>query len=106
MIEGVVNAALEAVVPLRVQGPAGRTREVQAVVDTGYSGFLTLPAGLVIELGLPFAYMGQALLANVASRWRQEMVATPTRLAARMSCLSRVAKSMLRRMANSRYEAS
>ena len=34
------------------------------MVDTGYSGFLTLPAGLVIELGLPFAYMGQALLAN------------------------------------------
>ena len=35
-------------------------------MDTGYSGFLTLPPGLVAELGLPFAYMGQALLANDA----------------------------------------
>ena len=35
-------------------------------MDTGYSGFLTLPPGLVAELGLPFAFMGQALLANDA----------------------------------------
>lgn len=35
-------------------------------MDTGYSGFLTLPPGLVDELRLPFAYMGQAYLANDA----------------------------------------
>ena len=35
-------------------------------MDTGYNGFLTLPPGLVAELGLPFAYMGQAFLANGA----------------------------------------
>ncbi len=35
-------------------------------MDTGYSGFLTLPPGLVDEMGLPFAYMGQAFLANDA----------------------------------------
>ena len=64
MIEGAVNAAYEAVVPLRLQGPDGRTRDIEAVIDTGYSGFLTLPAALVAKLGLPFAYMGQALLAN------------------------------------------
>ncbi len=67
MIEGVVNAACEAVVPLHLQGPEGRTREIEAVVDTGYSGFLTLPTVLVDELGLPFAYIGQALLANDAA---------------------------------------
>ena len=33
-------------------------------MDTGYSGFLTLPIALVTELGLPFAYIGQAFLAN------------------------------------------
>ena len=33
-------------------------------MDTGYSGFLTLPIRLVTELGLPFAYIGQAFLAN------------------------------------------
>ena len=66
MIEGVVNTAYEAVVTLPLQDLEGRTRDIEAVVDTGYSGFLTLPPGLVDELGLPFAYMGQAFLANDA----------------------------------------
>ena len=64
MIQGAVNASREAVVALHLQGPEGRTRDIEGVVDTGYSGFLTLPAGLVAELELPFAYLGQALLAN------------------------------------------
>ena len=55
MILGVVNAAYEAVVTLPLQDPEGRTRDIEAVVDTGYSGFLTLPPGLVDDLGLPFA---------------------------------------------------
>ena len=66
MIQGVVNAAYEAVVTLPLQDPNGRTRVIEAVVDTGYSGFLTLPTTLVTELGLTFAYMGQAFLANDA----------------------------------------
>ena len=66
MIQGVVNAAYEAVVSLPLQDPEGRTRDIEVVVDTGYSGFLTLPPELVDELGLPFAYMGQAFLANDA----------------------------------------
>ena len=64
MIEGVVNAAYEAVVSLSLQGADGRTQEIEAVVDTGYTGFLTLPFTLVNELGLPFAYVGRAFLAN------------------------------------------
>ena len=64
MIEGAVNDAYEAVVALSLQGPAGQAQEIEAVIDTGYSGFLTLPTALVTELGLPFAYIGRALLAN------------------------------------------
>ena len=64
MIEGVVNAAREAVVSLSLQAPEGRTRDIEAVLDTGYTGFLTLPIGLVAELRLPFAYVGRAFLAN------------------------------------------
>ena len=66
MIQGVVNSAYEAIVTLPLQDPEGQIRDIEAVVDTGYSGFLTLPPGLVAELGLPFAYMGQAVLANDA----------------------------------------
>ena len=64
MIEGVVNAARDAVVPLSLRGPAGQARDIEAVVDTGYAGFLTLPTTLVEELGLPFAHTGRARLAN------------------------------------------
>ena len=66
MIQGVVNTAYEAVVALSLQGPEGQAQDIEAVIDTGYSGFLTLPPGLVDDLGLPFAYMGQAFLANDA----------------------------------------
>jgi clan AA aspartic protease len=64
VIQGVVNAAYEAVVALSLQGPTGQTRDIEAVVDTGYSGFLTLPTTLVAEMGLPFAHVGRAFLAN------------------------------------------
>lgn len=64
MIEGVVNAAREAVVPLTVANPAGQTQSIDAVIDTGFNGFLTLPAALVSELQLPFVTRGRATLAN------------------------------------------
>ena len=64
MIQGVVNTAYEAVVALSLQGPEGQAQDIEAVIDTGYSGFLTLPTALVMELGLPFTYIGRALLAN------------------------------------------
>ena len=64
MIQGVVNAAYEAVIPLTVQGPGGQTQNIEAVIDTGFTGFLTLPSGMVAELGLPFVNTGQATLAD------------------------------------------
>lgn len=66
MIEGVVNANHEAVISLPLRGPTGQTREIEVVIDTGYSGFLTLPPTLVEELGLPFQHRGRAFLANVS----------------------------------------
>ena len=64
MIEGFVNANLEAVVTLPLQGPGGRTREVNAVIDTGFNGYLTLPPMLVADLGLPVVGDGEAVLAD------------------------------------------
>ena len=64
MIEGVVNTAYEPVITLTVQGPPGRSRVIEAVVDTGFNGFLTLPATLVSELGLPWVSIGRATLAD------------------------------------------
>ena len=64
MIEGVVNGAYEPVITLAVQGQSGQSREIEAVVDTGFNGFLTLPTALVSELGLPFVSVGRATLAD------------------------------------------
>ncbi len=64
MIEGSVNAAYEAVVTLSLQGSEGRTRDIEAVIDTGYTGTLTLPTAVVADLGLSFSHMGWAFLAN------------------------------------------
>ena len=64
MIEGTVNAHLEAVVTLPILGPAGQTREVDAVVDTGFNGYLVLPPTLVADLGLPVVGDGEAVLAD------------------------------------------
>ena len=64
MIEGSVNANYEAVITLLLQGAAGQMREIDAVVDTGYNGYMTLPPMLIAELELPFQSEGQATLAN------------------------------------------
>ena len=64
MIEGEVNAAFEAVISLSLRGPSGQAREIDAVIDTGFNGFLTLPSPLVAELGLPFLSHGGATLAD------------------------------------------
>ena len=39
MIQGTVNEAFEAVVVLPLRGPAGQTRDVDAVVDAGFTRF-------------------------------------------------------------------
>lgn len=64
MIEGAVNAAHEAVVGLVVRGPSGRTRDVRAVVDTGFSRFLILPPSIVTELGLTYRTVDRFYLAD------------------------------------------
>ena len=64
MIEGVVNTRYEAIVPLSLQEPGGQLQEVEAVVDTGYNGYLTLPPSLIARLGLPRRSRGHAYLAD------------------------------------------
>ena len=65
---GAVNKRLEAIVPLRVRGPMGDELEVSAVIDTGYTGSLTLPAGVAASLGLPRRSGGRAVLADGSVR--------------------------------------
>ncbi len=43
----------EAVVALDVLDRGGRERRIEAVVDTGFTGYLTLPSDAAASLGLP-----------------------------------------------------
>jgi len=53
MITGSVNTRREAIITVAVLDPAGHTWEIDAVVDSGFNGFLTLPGQTIEALGLP-----------------------------------------------------
>ena len=64
MIVGAMNAQREAIVRLAVVGPGGQGRQIEAVLDTGYTGSLTLPSAVVSDLGLLFRGRGNVLLGD------------------------------------------
>jgi clan AA aspartic protease len=68
MIRGVVNARHEAVVRLRVRGPAGVESDVDGIIDSGFTSSLTLPATTVAALGLIRQSGGTATLADGSVR--------------------------------------
>ena len=65
---GAVSARLEPEVRVRLRGPAGNDIEVTAVIDTGYTGSLTLPVGVASSLGLARQAGGRAVLADGSVR--------------------------------------
>jgi clan AA aspartic protease len=64
MITGVVNAFGEAIIHLQIRGELGGERQIDALIDTGFTGMLTLPPSLIEELGLFWQRRGRALLAD------------------------------------------
>lgn len=64
MITGVVNTHREAIIRLVVRGPKGQRQRINAVVDTGFDGWLSLPTALIASLGLPWRRRARALLAD------------------------------------------
>jgi clan AA aspartic protease len=63
MISGAVKAD-EARIRLTVRGRKGRAQEVEAVIDSGYTGALTLPPALITLLGLRWQSTQRATLAD------------------------------------------
>ncbi len=63
MIHGVVKAR-EARIRLTVKGRRRQDRDIEAVVDTGYTYALTLPPALIALLGLRWQTVERAVLAD------------------------------------------
>jgi clan AA aspartic protease len=59
-----VTPQWDAVVEVRVEAMDGRARAIQAAVDTGFGGFLSLPPGLVADLDLPMVGLKTVTLAD------------------------------------------
>lgn len=65
---GSVSSRLEAVLSLRLRGPAGAVVELPAIVDTGYTGSLSLPQRVVSQLQLPLRAGSRAVPADGSER--------------------------------------
>lgn len=63
MLIGHVTQDNEAVLPMNILGAEGPI-QVEAVIDTGYNGFLTLPRTTIEELDLTFVGPARAALGD------------------------------------------
>jgi clan AA aspartic protease len=64
MITGSVNSELEARISLMVVGAESRQQQVDAVVDTGFTGYLTLQPSIIAALQLTWLGREQGVLAD------------------------------------------
>ena len=65
MIAGVVNAHAEAIIRLPVRAADGREQDIEAVLDTGFNGSLTLPPGHCV----PWTSMAYPRLGDACQRY-------------------------------------
>ncbi|MBW4616793.1 MAG: clan AA aspartic protease [Desmonostoc vinosum HA7617-LM4] len=64
MITGIVNADFEPIISLSLQGSDGRIYIPDAIVDTGFNGWLSLPPEFIAQLNLRWKRRGRAILGD------------------------------------------
>jgi clan AA aspartic protease len=64
MMHGLVNINGDAILRLVLENDDQQTQVIDAVIDTGYTGFLSLPSQLIESLNLPWIGNGQATLGD------------------------------------------
>ena len=64
MMIGNVNSRREAIIQLAVLGENDQRQGIKAVIDTGYTGFLTLPSALIAKLGLTWFMQEEGTLGD------------------------------------------
>ncbi|MBW4622822.1 MAG: clan AA aspartic protease [Cyanosarcina radialis HA8281-LM2] len=64
MITGFVNVEFEPIIPLSIRHADGKVSTQDAIVDTGFNGWLSLPPDLIDELNLTWKRRGRAILGD------------------------------------------
>jgi len=64
MMTGIVNAEFEPIIPLSVCDSDGKIYTQDAIVDTGFNGWLSLPPDLITQLNLTWKRRGRAILGD------------------------------------------
>lgn len=64
MMQGVVNHRGEATIPLVVSNTNRQTQLINAVIDTGYTGFLSLPREIIVTLNLSWTGIDRGTLGD------------------------------------------
>jgi len=64
MITGVINAEFEPIIPLSIRRSDSTIFTQDAIVDTGFNGWLSLPPDLITELNLRWKRRGRAILGD------------------------------------------
>jgi clan AA aspartic protease len=64
MIHGAVNISCEATISIVISNENHQTRLINAVIDTGYTGFLSLPSEIINSLNLPWAGIDRGTLGD------------------------------------------
>ena len=62
MITGIVNADFEAIISLSICDSNGNIYTQDAIIDTGFNGWLSLPPDLIDQLNLKWKRRGRAIL--------------------------------------------
>lgn len=64
MIVGIVNADFEAIISLSICDSKGKIYTQDAIVDTGFNGWLSLPPDMIARLDLKWKRRGRAILGD------------------------------------------
>ncbi|MBE8998068.1 clan AA aspartic protease [Nostoc sp. LEGE 12447] len=64
MIAGIVNVDLEPIISISICGSDGKIYTQDAIVDTGFNGWLSLPPDLIAQLNLRWKRRGRAILGD------------------------------------------
>jgi clan AA aspartic protease len=64
MMQGVVNLNCEATIRFVIGNENAQRRVIDAVIDTGYTGFLSLPREVIVSLNLPWTGVDRGTLGD------------------------------------------